>query len=97
MVKTVWVSVTPTTPRPSTRRKSSRRKRLPGSVKRISKSNRRPASVKRVAANRIGGTRPALRFPFAGQRGPRLTYQVRLGAEGLYVSGDRAGAVLDVF
>src|SRR5215211_2318301 len=56
MVKTVWVSVTPTTPRPSTARKSSRRKRLPGSRKGTNKSKRQPARVKRVAAKRIGGT-----------------------------------------
>src|SRR5688572_2357884 len=56
MVKTVWVSVTPTTPRPSTGRKSSRRRRLPGSRKRTNKSKRQPARVKRVAAKRIGGT-----------------------------------------
>src|SRR5918995_2832287 len=56
MVKTVWVSVTPTTPRPSTVRKSSRRRRLPGSRKGTKRSRRQPARVKRVAANRIGGT-----------------------------------------
>src|SRR5687768_13683948 len=56
MVKTVWVSVTPTTPRPSTARKSSRRRRLPGSRKGTNKSKRQPARVKRVAAKRIGGT-----------------------------------------
>src|SRR5919112_2229424 len=56
MVKTVWVSVTPTTPRPSTARKSSRRRRLPGSRKGTNKSKSQPAMVKRVAAKRIGGT-----------------------------------------
>src|ERR671912_471135 len=56
MVKTVWVNVTPTTPRPSTARKSPRRRRLPGSRKGTKRSKRSPARVKRVAAKRIGGT-----------------------------------------
>src|ERR671917_2369235 len=56
MVKTVWVSVTPTTPRPSTAKKPPRRRRLPGSRKGTKRSKRSPARVKRVAAKRIGGT-----------------------------------------
>src|SRR5215213_4221553 len=56
MVNTVWVTVTPATPRPTVGKKSSRRRRLSGSVKRISKSSKIPARVKRVAAKRMGGT-----------------------------------------
>src|SRR5215211_6038594 len=55
-VKTDWVSVTPTTPRPSTGRKSLRSKRLSGSTRRRSSQSNIPANVKRTAANRIGGT-----------------------------------------
>jgi hypothetical protein len=125
MVKTVWVSVTPTTPRPSTARKSSRRRRLPGSRKGTNKSKRQPARVKRVAAKRIGGTLSTTIFtavklvpkkttvnssatstPIEARRfgsssvvkgSLRLTDEVRLRAQGLYVGGDHTGAVLDVF
>src|SRR5919199_3108058 len=55
-VKTDWVSVTPTTPRPSTGRKSLRSRRLSGSTRSRSKSRSIPAKVNRTAANRIGGT-----------------------------------------
>src|SRR5215212_8395112 len=124
-VKTVWVRVMPTTPRPSTGRKSSRRRRLSGSVGRISKSSRRPARVKHVASKRMGGTLSTTilttvklvpkkktvkssaastavedrRFGSSSvvKGSPRLTDQVRLRAEGLYVGGDHTCAVLDVF
>src|SRR5919107_1752773 len=125
MVKTVWVSVTPTTPRPSTARKSSRRRRPLGSRKGTNKSKRQPARVKRVAAKRIGGTPSTTNFS-AGKLVPkkktvnnsapsppiearrfgsssvvkgslRLTDEIRLRAQGLYVGGDHTGAVLDVF
>src|SRR5918911_1701435 len=55
-VKTDWVSVTPTTPRPSTGTKSSRRRWLSGSTRRRSTQSSTPAEVNRTAANRIGGT-----------------------------------------
>src|SRR5918994_1003760 len=124
MVKTVWVSVTPTTPRPSTTRKSSRRRRLPGSRKGTKRSRRQPAGEKRVAANRIGGTLSPTIFtavklvpkkktvnsnaastPIEARRfgsssvvkgSLRLTDEVRLRAQGLYIGGDHTGAVLDV-
>jgi hypothetical protein len=124
MVKTVWVSVTPTTPRPSTGRKSPRRRRLSGSRKGTIKSKSQPASVKRVAAKRIGGTLSTTIFtavklvpkktvissaastPIEARRfaspsvvkgSLRLTDEVRLRAQGLYVGGDHAGAILDIF
>src|SRR5918997_5077176 len=56
IVKTDWVSVTPTKPRPSTRRKSPRSRRLSGSTRRRSSQSNSPAEVNRTAANRIGGT-----------------------------------------
>src|SRR5918997_2201231 len=56
IVKTDWVSVTPTKPRPSTRRKSPRSRRLSGSTRRRSSQSNTPAKVNRTAANRIGGT-----------------------------------------
>src|ERR687885_1610172 len=55
-VKTDWVSVTPTTPRPSTLTKSSRRRRLSGSTRRRSTQSSTPAKVNRTAAKSIGGT-----------------------------------------
>src|SRR5918997_1617966 len=56
MVKTDWVSVTPTTPRPSTGRKFSRLRRVSGSTRRRRNQSSTPARVKRAAAKRIGGT-----------------------------------------
>src|SRR5215210_878471 len=56
MVKTDWVSVTPTTPSPSTGMKSSRRRRLSGSTRRRSSQSSTPAKVNRTAAKSIGGT-----------------------------------------
>src|SRR5215212_47800 len=55
-VKTDCVSVMPTTPRPSTGRKSLRSRRLSGSTRRRSSQSSSPAEVNRSAANRIGGT-----------------------------------------
>src|ERR671915_1163906 len=55
-VKTDWVSVTPTTPSPSTGRKSFRGSLLPGSIRRRITQSSTPADVKRTAAKRIGGT-----------------------------------------
>src|ERR671932_1953265 len=55
-VKTDWVSVTPTTPRPSTLTKSSRRRRLSGSTRRRSSQSSTPAKVNRTAAKSTGGT-----------------------------------------
>src|SRR5829696_3402966 len=55
-VKTDCVSVMPTTPRPSTGRKSLRSRRLSGSTRRRSSQSSSPADVNRTAANRIGGT-----------------------------------------
>src|SRR5215211_3102672 len=56
MVKTDWVSVTPTTPSPSTGMKSSRRRRLSGSTRRRSSQSSTPAKVNRTAAKSTGGT-----------------------------------------
>src|SRR3712207_5162395 len=56
MVKTVWVRVTPTRPRPSMGSRSRRERRPSGPERRASGNSSNPASVKRVAAKRIGGT-----------------------------------------
>src|SRR5918999_5011500 len=55
-VKTDWVSVTPTTPMPSTGRMFSRLRRVSGSTRRRRNQSSIPARVKRTAAKRIGGT-----------------------------------------
>jgi hypothetical protein len=55
-VKTVWVNVMPTMPRPRTGRKSSRRSLLSLPKNGTKRRSRSPARVKRVAAKSIGGT-----------------------------------------
>src|ERR671915_273773 len=56
IVKTDWVSVTPTKPSPSIGRRSLRKSLLSGSTRRRSSQSSTPAKVNRTAANRIGGT-----------------------------------------
>jgi hypothetical protein len=56
IVKTVWVRVMPTTPRPSTGRMSVLLSLVPGSAKREITNSKSPARVKRAAAKSTGGT-----------------------------------------